>query len=84
VGHGPSKEDEGREDSDLYVSFKEQDGTWAKPINLGIAVNSNFSEFVPTISPDGKYLFFGRVEEDGTSNVYWVSTEIIEKLRPKQ
>ena len=83
VGHGPNKEDEARNDNNLYVSFKEQDGTWAKPIDLGSAVNSNVNESVPTISPDGKYLFFGRVEEDGTENVYWVSTKVIENLRPK-
>jgi len=82
VAHGLNKEDEGREDSDIYVSFKEQDGTWATPINLGSAVNSNAKEGSATISPDGKYLFFSRDEEDGTANVYWVSTEVIERLRP--
>ena len=83
VAHGPNKEGEGRKDNDIFVSFKEQDGTWAKPIGLGSAVNSNVTESVPTISPDGKYLFFGRGEEDGTENVYWVSTKVIENLRPK-
>ena len=83
VAHGPNKEDQDREDSDIYVSFKKQDGTWATPINLGSAVNSNMKEGNPTISPDGKYLFFSRNEADGTANVYWVSTEIIQNLRPR-
>ena len=37
-------------------------------------------------TPDGKYLFFGRAERDiepGLSNIYWVSTEVIENVRPK-
>jgi len=72
-----NKEDEGRNDNDLYVSFKEQDSTWAKPINLGDAVNTNVNEKSPSITPDGKYLFFGRDEEDGYANIYWVSTEVI-------
>jgi len=79
-----NNEDEGRKDNDIYVYFKEKDGAWSKPINLGNTVNSNFDETVPSITPDGKYLFFSRYnEEGGLSNFYWVSTEIIENLRPK-
>ena len=81
VLNGRNKEDEARNDNDLYVSFREQDGTWAKPINLGSAVNTNVNEKGPGITPDGKYLFFGRDEEDGKANVYWVSTDIITKLK---
>jgi len=80
-----NNEDENRKDNDIYVYFKKQDGTWTKPINLGIAINSNFDEKGPSITPDGKYLFFGRSERDiepGLSNLYWVSTEVIHKVRP--
>ncbi len=82
-----NNEEEKRKDNDIYVYFKNQDGTWSKPINLGTIVNTKFSEKTPSISPDGKYLFFGRDERDkepGLANIYWVSTEVIEKLRPKQ
>ncbi len=76
-----NKEDKKRS-SDIYVYFKEKDGTWSKPINLGSTVNSNFGEAVPSVTPDGKYLFFSRYnEEGGISNLYWVSTEIISKLK---
>lgn len=80
-------EDEGRRDNDMYVYFKEQDGTWTQPINLGNTINSSLNEKGPRITPDGKYLFFGRDERDiepGLANIYWVSTAVIEKLRPKQ
>lgn len=80
-------EEDGRRDNDMYVYFKEKDGKWTKPINLGNTINTSFNEKGPRISPDGKYLFFGRDERDiepGLANIYWVSTEIIEKLRPKQ
>jgi len=78
-----NRENEKRNDSDIYVCFKEKDGTWTKPINLGDEVNSNLGEGCPIITPDGKYLFFTRDEdENGLSNIYWVGTEIIEKLRP--
>ncbi|TPH13419.1 PD40 domain-containing protein [Litorilituus lipolyticus] len=78
-----NKEDE-KSHSDIYVYFKEKDGTWTNPINLGKAVNTDFHERVPGVTPDGKYLFFSRYnEEGGIANLYWVSTEVIEKVRPK-
>ena len=68
--------------SDIYVYFKEKDGTWSKAINLGKEINSNFAETCPSITPDGKYLFFGRYNEaGGLSNFYWASTEVISKLK---
>lgn len=79
--------EEERKDNDIYVYFRNQDGAWSNPVNLGTTVNTTFSEKTPTISPDDKYLFFGRDERDiepGLSNIYWVSTEVIERLRPEK
>lgn len=81
--HTQNKENEQRKDADIYVCFKEKDGTWTKPISFGNEVNSNVNEGCPSITPDGKYMFFGRDQEDGTANLYWVSTEVIENLRHK-
>ncbi|WP_347925926.1 hypothetical protein [Pontimicrobium sp. SW4] len=81
-----NNEEDGRKDNDMYVYFKEKDETWTKPINLGNSINTILNEKAPRISPDGKYLFFGRDErniEPGLADIYWVSTEVIEKLRPK-
>lgn len=83
VVNARNKEDESRKDNDIYVYFKKKDGTWTKPTNLGNTINSNFNETCPSITPDGKYLFFGRYnEEGGLSNFYWVSIEVIDKVRP--
>lgn len=79
------KENDSTKDKDIHVCFKQKDGTWTKPINLGDGVNSDFTETCPSITPDGKYLFFSRYnEEGGLSNMYWVSAEVIEHLRNKQ
>jgi Tol biopolymer transport system component len=81
VVNAGNKEDAQRK-SDIYVYFKKKDDTWSKPINLGKDINSNFAETCPSITPDGKYLFFSRYnEEGGVPNFYWVSTEIISKLK---
>ena len=81
VVNARNKED-GQRKSDIYVYFKDKGGDWSKKINLGNTVNSNFAETCPSITPDGKYLFFGRYnEEGGLSNFYWVSTEVITNLK---
>ena len=52
---------------DIYVSFKDEEGKWGEPKNLGGLVNTNEYEYCPKISYDGKYLFFTRLvpgEED--------------------
>ncbi|MBY6189243.1 serine hydrolase [Microbulbifer agarilyticus] len=72
-----------RKDSDIYVYFKQPDGGWSKPVSLGSEVNSTHSETVPSVTPDGKYLFFSRYDEEGgISNFYWISSEVIDEVRP--
>ena len=66
---------------DLYVYFKKKDGSWTNPINFGTTVNSKFDEAVATVTPDGKYLIFSRRTIGNELNLYWVSTEIISKLK---
>ncbi len=53
-----SRRDEGFGSGDLYVSFKRADASWTKAQNLGAAVNTEHLEFCPSVSRDGKYLFF--------------------------
>ncbi len=67
--------------NNIYVCFKKKDETWTKPINLGNEVNSNFGAALPSITPDGKYLFFNR-SNGKDEYLYWVSTEVIHRLKP--
>jgi hypothetical protein len=65
---------------DLYISYRNEDDTWTEPINLGPSVNSQDSEWNPSLSPDGQYLFFSRSTGVPTGNpqnfdLYWVSTK---------
>jgi hypothetical protein len=41
-----------------YITFRKSDGTWSDLVNLGKEVNSVYCGGAPSISPDGKYLFF--------------------------
>jgi hypothetical protein len=44
--------------SDLFISFMKDNGNWTKAVNMGEKINSSGWEFCPTVSADGKYLFF--------------------------
>jgi len=43
---------------DLYISFRQENGTWSSMKNMGPSVNSVSNEHCPIVSPDGRYLFF--------------------------
>ncbi len=76
--------------SDLYISFRNDNGLWTKPKNLGRTINSAAKDEYPYISPDGKYLFFNinrpsalnkNKIPDGPGNIYWVNANFIDKLK---
>jgi len=49
---------EGHGNEDLYIAFKTRKGHWRKAINMGGQVNSTAFEYCPSLSADGKFLFF--------------------------
>lgn len=67
----------------LWVVFKRANGKWSEAINTGSKINNGHNTSCATISPDGKYIFFLRIE-NGRGIPYWVSAKIIEELRPKE
>lgn len=67
-------------DQDLYISFQKDDG-WTKAKNLGSRVNSYSSEICPSVTPDGKYLFFTS-RRRGKADIYWISSDIIGEFKP--
>ncbi len=68
------KEGYGR--GDLYISFKNKDGSWTQAKNMGSAINTANYEFCPFVTKDGKYLFYS-----GSQDIYWVDAKIIDGLR---
>jgi Tol biopolymer transport system component len=74
--------DDGCGKQDIYVAFRNRDGSWSRPMNLGTEVNTEYSETCPSLSADGKYLFFSRYNEPGElSNFYWIDSRVIEEAR---
>lgn len=63
---------DGRGSCDIYASFLEKDGQWSKALNLGPAINTGLWESQPSISPDGRTLYFvrGRSGDDSKMDIY--------------
>jgi outer membrane protein OmpA-like peptidoglycan-associated protein len=59
---------------DLYYSKREGD-KWSNPVNMGSTVNSGTWDSQPSISPDGKTIYFASAREGGKGNMdIWKTT----------
>lgn len=60
----------------LHVSFRREDGSWSEAVNIHGALGFSAPARFPTVSPDGRFLFFlsGDV-------VYWVEMTPVLALR---
>ena len=62
--------------NDIWVSQRaSDDDPWGSPVNLGPAINTEFTEAVPAFSRDGHWMFFNRLEGPGSFGVFdiWAS-----------
>jgi len=68
----------------LHISYRKPDGSWTPAVSLRDTLHASDADVhaMPRITPDGKYLFFEQYEkETDKSDIYWVSTEVLEGLR---
>ena len=49
-------------DSDIYMSIRNNEG-WSAPLNLGQNINTDDYEGFPSLSTDGKHLYFARAKK---------------------
>lgn len=52
-----------RSQEDFYVSYKDDQGNWSPAMSLGPPINTNANEGAPSLSADGRYLYFAACEE---------------------
>jgi hypothetical protein len=69
---------------DLWICFRNVDGSWTKPANMGPEINTAVDEYGPRVAPDGKYLFFTRKTGRKTMDIFWVSSRIIEEMKKER
>ncbi|WP_298516218.1 hypothetical protein [uncultured Kordia sp.] len=85
-----SEREGGYGNSDLYISFRQKDGSWGSAINMGPEINTEFEDAFGSVTPDGKYFFYHTVYISSESfakshaNIFWVDAQVIENLRSKQ
>jgi hypothetical protein len=65
----------------LFVVFKEKSNSWSDPVSLGEYIPQD--AFCAWITHDGEYIFF-HSQDNRKGNIYWVSAEIIDRLRAEQ
>lgn len=82
---------------DNYITFREHDGSWTHPVNMGKIVNSYGNDMRCSVTHDGHCFFFGSTRASaipkgeefesklalkyGDNDVYWIDARIISELR---
>jgi hypothetical protein len=62
--------------TDLYISYKKNDGTWTNPKNLGNIINTSTNECGAEITGDGLYLTYV-----SNNDIYWAGSDFIDSLK---
>lgn len=71
---------------DLYICFNKGNDEWTAPVNMeisGARINiAGYNQSCPSLSPDGKYLFFcNHSHSRDKIDIYWVCTKVIDDLK---
>lgn len=65
---------------DQYIVYRNTDGGWGKPRNLGPVINTKAIEYGSYVSYDGRFFFFSRPEgwtPEDPADVSWVDSSVI-------
>ncbi|RYY44407.1 MAG: flagellar motor protein MotB [Chitinophagaceae bacterium] len=66
---------EGAGSCDLYIAYKMKNGSWTEAENMGPAINTEFWESSPSLSPDKRHLYFSSNRLGGLGGKdIWMST----------
>ena len=65
---------------DIFTSWLQADGSWSKPVNLGLPINSGHSEFGFFLTADGKKGYFASDRPGGYGALDLYAFEMEQKL----
>jgi ankyrin repeat protein len=65
----------------MFIIFRKKDGSWTEAVDLADIVGVPHG-FCPTVTPDGRYLFFLNMV-DGLYAPYWMDASFIGELRKR-
>jgi hypothetical protein len=65
--------------NDIWMTTRiKTDGTWSEPVNLGPNVNSPYHDYGPSISSDGRILFFDSYRSGTGTDEQWLTVRLNE------
>jgi hypothetical protein len=70
-------------ESELYISFRNEENTWSVPVSLGPLINDGTAHrWGAYVSPDRRYLFYTKGTSEKDCSIYWVRFDgLFKKLR---
>ncbi len=68
--------------SDLFMSRRDTNGNWTKPVNLGYPINTHKEQFSLIINAKGDKAYFAADAEGGYGRLDLYSFDLPEKFRP--
>ena len=68
---------------DIYMSKKQEDGSWGEPINLGYPINTGKNENSLLVDAQGRVAYFGSDREGGEGGRDLYAFELPEQYRPE-
>ncbi|MCY1722322.1 hypothetical protein OU798_18355 [Prolixibacteraceae bacterium Z1-6] len=67
---------------DNFISFRKAENSWTYPVHLDSTINTKTAgNYFPRISPNGEVFFFSRQDSTNRSDIYWISTKVLEKYK---
>jgi outer membrane protein OmpA-like peptidoglycan-associated protein len=67
---------------DIFISRKQDDGSWSEPVNLGYPINTHRDEGFFIVSASGKTAYFASDQLNGFGHFDLYSFELPEEVRP--
>ncbi|ATL47315.1 flagellar motor protein MotB [Chitinophaga caeni] len=69
---------------DIFVSKRQADGSWGKPLNLGYPINTIEEDASLVVAADGKTAYFASDRPDGYGQLDIYSFELYPSIRPSR
>ena len=67
-------------ENDLFISFRQADGSWGEPVNMGPRINGESSDYCGRFTIDGRFFIF-KSTKNGVRGIYWIDARVLEDLR---